>query len=383
MLLLLVLGFLALGVEVSQLLLEHRKQQSVADSAAVAAAAVLGTSSDPQTEARAVAGELGYRNGVNGVVVSAAAPSSGAHAGDANYVEVQVQRSITPALIQLYRKGAFTVRARAMGKRGQSLSACLMALATSGTAIDIANNVTLSLPGCGAISNSNSNSAVNLGSNATLDGTATVVGSVFLGSGAKVTGVVNTGADATLNPYASFNPARLTTPRTAPSNPTTQLQPGVYAQGWSFANNAVVSLAPGQYWVQTRLITQNNVTITGTGVTIVIDGSYAMSIGNGTILTLSAPTTGTTTGLVFYSPATNNSSTAQTFGNNSALNLTGALYFPSQRVVFGNNSAAGASSCTQVVAWAMTFNGNGTFRPDCTGTTVAKLGNTGKAGLVE
>jgi hypothetical protein len=61
------IGTLGLGTESTFLLFKHRQMQSVADSAALSGAMALSQEypRDPRSEARAVAGRLGYVHGVN------------------------------------------------------------------------------------------------------------------------------------------------------------------------------------------------------------------------------------------------------------------------------------------------------------------------------
>jgi Flp pilus assembly protein TadG len=382
-LILLALGFIALGVEASQLLLEQRKQQSVADSAAMAAASAvkLGVS-DLQGEARAVAAQLGYRNGANNVTVTAVnPPSAGAHAGDSQYVEVKVKRAYTPGLMQLFRQGSVTVQARAVAKAGQSSAACILALSGSGTAISMANNSSLTLPGCGVATNSTSGSSISLGNNAIIGGNVTTAGDIS-GSG-TVTGTVTKQASAATDPYASVS---FTTP--AGPNPSTSgstLSPGVYTSGWTFGNNTTKTLEAGVYYVKSGISFGNNVTINGTGVTIVIDGNYAISSGNGLALNLSAPTSGLTKGIALYSSKNNSSSVTQTFSNNATLNVTGALYFPSQSVQLDNNVSTTGPSCTQIVANKLILSNNATItlKPSCTGVGTTDIGSSSNASLAE
>jgi Flp pilus assembly protein TadG len=381
-----VLGFSGLGIEMSNILLLHRKQQSVADSAAMAAAKALGTS-DPQTEALAVAAELGFQNGTGGVSVTVSNPPSvGAHAGDANYVEVSVQQAVQPVLSSMIHSGSYTVRARSVGVRTLGSQACVMALSSgSTTAISLANNTTLNVSQCGLVVNSTGTSAILLGSNATVNGAVTVAGSVSYGSNATITGGVLQGANAAVDPYASLaSLAESGTQRTASvgNNSTVTLQPGVYASGWTFGNSATVSLQPGVYWIKSALNIGNSTTITGTGVTLVIDGSYLPAIGTGVQLNLAAPTSGATSGVAIYGPATNSSANTLALGNNDVLNVTGAIYLPSQSVSFGN-VAMGTSTCTQVVAQTISLSNNATFGGQCAGTGVAQIGNVIAAALVE
>ena len=385
LLLLLVLGFIALGVEVSQLLLEHRKQQSAADSAAVtAASAKLAGIADLRSEARAVAASQGYNDAANDVAVTVDnPPSGGTYAGNSQYIEVKVERTFTPGLIQLFRQGAFTVRARATAKAAAGSSACMMALDTSADkALELSNNASINLPGCGLIVNSTSNSAIRLENNATVTGNVTVAGAVSKANNAVVNGTVTTAASAGSDPYAGVSPSRAGLTDQDTTGPT--LKPGIYKNGWDLSNGFNKPLEPGLYFIKSKFVLKNNVTLTGTGVTIIVDGDYDIDIGNNVTLTLSAPTSGVTSGIVLYS-SSNNNTVIHKFNNNTTLNLTGALYFRNQTVRFMNNVITNGSLCTQVVARKIQLQNNAavTLNSSCSGTGTSTLGSGGAASLVE
>ena len=348
----------------------------------MAAASILGTS-DPTTEARAVAAELGFQNGTNGVTVTVAnPPSAGSHAGDSNYVQVTLQQSVTPVLGSLIRSGAYAVKTNAVAFKGAGGPSCLLSLATSGTAVQISNNAIIQVPNCGISSNSASNSAITLGNNATVTGSVTVAGDVSMSNGASITKTVTNHTTATVDPYSAISlPARPGSELTASGS---NLSPGYYPNGFQYGNNANITLQPGVYWVGTRLTLGNTASITGTGVTIILDGSYAISLGNNNTLNLTAPTSGATAGIALYSSPLNASLT-QTFPINSTLNVTGAVYFPSQTIAFDNGAATGASACTQLVAKVLTFGNNSTygFGASCGGVGTTQIGSASVASLVE
>ena len=388
LLLLLVLGFIALGVEVSQLLLEHRKQQAVADGAAIAAASAMALGADLPAEARAVAASLGYNDTANDIAVTVAnPPASGTYAGNNQFVEVKVERTFTPGLIQLFRQGVFTVRARALARGGQASSACLMALDTSAAdAVNIYNGAVVGLPGCGVISNSTSNSSINVSNSATVNGFVTTAGDITVGSNAVINGTVAKHASAAVDPYAGINPgARPSNQLTAPSKPSEPLDPGWYQDGWDFGSNAKVDLKPGIYWVSKKLSMKPGTRITGKGVTIIIDGNYQIDTGSGTTIELTAPTISPTAGIVFYSSKNNIPTFTQAFKNGNTLIANGALYFPSQTVEFSNNLTTSGGSCTQVVARKIQIDQNAilTFNSSCTGFGTSQLGSSTPASLVE
>ena len=62
------------------------------------------------------------------------------------------------------------------------------------------------------------------------------------------------------------------------------------------------------------------------------------------------------------------------------MNITGAVYFPSQSVVF-QNGASNPSGCTQLIAGTIQLTGGSRFQANCP-TGVAAIGS-GTTALVE
>jgi hypothetical protein len=146
-------------------------------------------------------------------------------------------------------------------------------------------------------------------------------------------------------------------------------------------------MAPGVYIINGGSFNVGgNVQLTGTGVTIVLAKgvtNYAtVTIGNGARVTLSAPTTGATSGLIFFQDPTAPKTGTNNFQGGATEILTGALYFPSQTVVYSNGTT-NTSTCTQLIAWHLQFVGGSKFNSTCDGAGVKPIGGTGSISLVE
>jgi hypothetical protein len=390
LLMLLVLAFIALGVEVSQLLLEHRMEQTVADSAAMAAASAvkLGVT-DLQAEARAVAAQQGYRNGAGGVTVTAAnPPASGPHTGDAKYVEVRISRVVTPGLIQLFRPGAITVSARAVASIGASGSTvCALLLEpTASMALKMDGaNPNLNLPNCAINVNSTSNSAVWMSNASKIIGDVNVAGNVLNQNSSTIVGTITRGAAKGTDPYATVTLPSATTqtmPSLSTGNENITLNPGIYTTAWNFWGSQKVKLKPGVYFVKSGIGISTGVTVTGTEVTIVLDGNYTININGSSSLNITAPTSGPTAGIAIYAKQTTG---IQQFTNTVTLSITGALYYPNGGVELNSNAMNSASQCTQLIAKTLYLTNNAvlTLRGACTGAGTSSLGASGPSALAE
>ena len=74
-----------------------------------------------------------------------------------------------------------------------------------------------------------------------------------------------------------------------------------------------------------------------------------MSISGGVNVTLSAPTTGPTAGILFFGDRNSPSSVWSSFNAFNYLNLTGAIYLPTQTFMYGGGGWI--DGCTQLIAW--------------------------------
>lgn len=384
-------GMTALAIEIGFVIYKHRQMQLAADTAALGAATALskGSLSTYVIEAKALAAEAGFVDGASGVTVTVnRPPAAGAHTSDPNAVEVVITQPQTLALAGLFGAGAFNLGVHAVALQGGSASTyCVLGLdpAASG-AVFLGNNASLNTPTCGAGVNSNSNSALILGNNAWIAGAVSVVGNWSLGSNASLPTVPppkNHAAPLT-DPYASIvlSPSGAPSRTSPPScSPSCNLSPGEYAAGWNYGNNATLNLAPGVYFIDTRLALQNNVTVNATGgVTLVLNGNYAMALGNNVTINIKAPTSGPTAGLAI---AGRQPTVTERFSNNTLLNLTGAIYFPNATVQFDNNATIVAATCGQVIAGVVRLSNNGSINSSCLGTGVLPVTGSGVPRLVE
>ncbi len=386
---LVLLGMISLGVEVTTVLLRHRQMQTAADAAAMAGVRAMGISADSiALEARAVAAQHGFVNGVDRVSVAVNVPPTlGSHAGDASYVEVFVGQPQTPILAQLIRAGDFAPRARAVATTTLTAGACILALDSSASQSVLLNqNVVMKTDACSVISNSSSSSALTLLNNATISGPTYVHGGTALSNGAHLNGAPNvTSGNLTADPYAAvvLPTVPACTGQSGAISGTKTLTAGHFCSGLTLANNATLNLSPGVYYIDSTFKTGNGVTINGTGgVTIVINNSFAMNVGNNGIFNLTAPKTGATSGLVFYSRPTNTSTITQGFLNNAEMTIVGAMYFPSQILRLANNAVTAPGRCTQIIARKIIFDNNVQFNSSCNDTGVLPIGGLGSK-LVE
>ena len=397
-------GFASLGTEVGLWYFDHQKMQGAADAAAYSAglAYSLGNTAGYQIEAKAVAAQYGFVDGTSGATVTVnQPPASGTHTTTPGAIEVIVQQPVTRLLSAVSSSSTVDIAARAVAVPSTAVTACVLGLdpSASGT-VALLNNATLPNPNCGVVSDSSSASGLLVTNNAIIDGPTSSHGGDSLQINAQLNGNPNlTNAAVVPDPYASENPptppscTSQTSAGSGPQRSTLQLQTdttvngvGVahFCSGLNFTNNFAVNFAPGVYFIDSQLVFGNNAVVTGTGVTLVINGNYAISIGNNATVDLSAPTSGPTSGIAFFGGRTADPTVTQDFSNNTILNLTGAVYFPNQTLSFDNNATTTPNGgCTQIVARIVQLSNNVSLGTNCTGTGTKPIGFGGSVALVE
>jgi len=380
------IGFSALGSEVVFALFKQRQMQATASAAAFAGAVALTTGypAAPATEAQAVAATAGFVSGTAGTTVTVNIPPlSGAFAGKATAVEVIVTQPQTLPLSSMFRSGPWNITVRAVATQGNNAGDCLLQLNSAGNpGLWVTGGASINASSCGVAVNGTGVNALQVDDGASLSAASvTVVGLVNSTNGTITsTKAVQTSQSAVANPYAGVQVPTYSGCTSSQVNwgGTYTLGPGTYCGGMSFSYGTM-TLSPGVYIMNGGSFSVGGgTTVNGTGVTIVLTGSgtnYAtMSIQNGTTINLSAPTTGAMAGLVFFQDPNAATSGVDLIQGGGKLNVTGALYFPSQTVEYSNGASTTTSSCTQLVAATIVFLGGATFNSQCAGTGVSTIG---------
>ncbi len=392
------IGMLGLGAEISFLLYKQRQMQSAADAAALGGAtAVQSGHPAPAVEARGTTGFLGFVHGAAGVTVAVNKPPlSGPQAGNNSAVEVIITQPYTMRLISLVHSGLFNVTARAVAIVGSGTSCVLQLDSTASPGVTMSNGAVANLTACGLAVDSTSQTALTMTGGAQLNATSvSVVGRASITNGAAInpSSALKTSQPNVSDPYASVvmpslpSSCLFTNKSYGHSNSGLQtISPGRYCNGIAFTNDANVKMNSGVYWVDRGTFAVGGaVRLNGTGVTIVLTSStgsnYAKAtISNGANVTLSAPTTGATAGMVLFgdrrAPKTNTSD----FGGGAQINVNGALYFPTQKVLF-QNGVNNPSGCTQLIAGTLQLIGGSKFQNNCP-TGVSAIGAS-KSALAE
>jgi Putative Flp pilus-assembly TadE/G-like len=373
-------GFAGLGTEGGLWLYQHQSVQSAADSAAVSAAIALGGgASGINTQAEAITATYGFVNGANGATVTVNnPPHSGSHTSDGNAIEVIVTRQQPRLLSGLFGSTPAAISGRAVALR--SGGTCLLALnPTANSAINASGGAITNVVGCSIFSDSNSNSSISLSGGAQISAlSASAVGGVTQTGGATLTTTqgITTHATPLADPYSDVPlPSYSTCSGSLNySGSTVQtISPGTYC-GMNFSSNAQITMSPGTYILRGNLNVSGNVVLTGNGVTLVfISNANAQFTGTSRV-TLDAPTTGATAGMVFFGDRAMSVGTNFTLAGGSSFLFTGAIYLPRANVQISGGSQTSTPRCNQVVADKINLSGNGTFANSCAGTGARAIG---------
>jgi hypothetical protein len=383
------IGFSALGTEIVYLLYKQRQMQATASAAAFAGAVALMTGYPvaPATEAKAVATNAGFTNGANNVTVTVNnPPATGPNSSLSTAVEVIITQPQILPLSALFYAGSWVVSGRAVATAGNAANYCVLELnrAAAG-AVSLTNGASLKLTSCGIAVNSTASPALTV-SGATINATWVSVSGTISGS-ANITSTnpIKTLQPAVANPYASvavptYSGCTYTSVyENGGTNPTAN--PGTYCgSGLTMGGGGTVKMNPGTYIINGGSFgVQGGVTLTGTNVTVVLTGSgstYAtVTISNGANVTLTAPTSGALKGLVFFGDPAAPASNTNSFTGGANMILTGAVYFPSESVTYQNGTST-TSTCTQLIAWQMSFTGGSSFNNSCSLTGITAAGGS-------
>lgn len=372
-------GFAAMGVEVTNLLLQQRRMQAAADAAAIASGSSGRTNTQAFNEAVAMVGSYGFHNGQNGVVVTFNKPPlTGTYASGAS--EVIVSKTHKPGLLGLFLKNNIAMKVRAVTAPGRRSFGCLLAKDTTGSgAVTIRNNSSIRNVNCELVANSTNATALILENSAQITGPVYLMGGYRLGQNSTITGapLVTNGPEAVQDPYASvvLPTAPACTGQSGSINGAKTLNPGHFCSGLTIANNGKLTLTPGVYFIDGTFSLGNNSSITGTGgVTLLFNSATTITLSGGVVMTLTAPLTGTTAGIVLASQR--NITGTFSINNGATVKVEGAIYLPAMTASISGNATTAGANCTQLIANRLDLASNIDLQANCSATAVKPIGRS-------
>ncbi|RWG02130.1 pilus assembly protein TadG-related protein [Mesorhizobium sp.] len=360
-----VVGGAGLGVETSYWYYSSLKLQATADAAAYAGALekIAGSNTAAITTA---ATQTATDNGIgNGTITVHTPPSSGPNTAK-KAVEVILNQNLDRMFTSIFVEGQVAEQARAVALITDGSKACMQARNPSASqAVLFSGSTSVKVTGCVIMTNSTASDALKV------QGASGVQADCLISAGGVVLNnpVTTTCASPITNALPASDPfGDIPTPSASGScqnvngGKTTQtIQPGTYCNGMNLSGN--VTLSPGVYVVQGNMKINANAVVVGSGVTIFMAGSSTVSMNGNATVTLSAPTSGTYSGMLFFGDRSGTAAQS-TFNGTATSLLTGAIYFPRQQVNYLGNFS-GKNGCTQVVADTIQWSGNSTINQNC------------------
>ncbi len=319
----------ALAVDGGRLYQGRRQAQNGADNAALAGAQAICHAASVSSAALAVAAQNGFNNdGTTNTVTVNHPPSSGPAAGDSDYVEVIILSKQTPAFARLVYLGSFQTTARAVGhchnKPPEPLGggAGLLVLDLSASPAYKGTGSSTTTVSGGVFVNSSASSALSLSGGAHLQSdTVDIVGN-YSGDPGAISPSPTTGVDPITDPVAALayptEPGGSCASYSLTGGAAT-IDPGLYCS-IKVTGSGVLSMNPGIYYLTGDFSSSG--TVLGSGV-MIFNESGIIQVG-GTNFTLSAPTSGTYKGMLFFMSRSNSHVIDVTAGTTSR--LTGTLY---------------------------------------------------------
>jgi len=384
------IGMMGIGAEVGSWYEGKRGLQNAADSAAIAAA-TNGSDDSYDDEARAVAAQYGFTDGMSGTTVTAQNNQPCPAGGDDECYRVTVSRLQPLFLAQVvgYKGDVMVdgtpykrISSTALAIQGEGpRQYCILTLATSGDALRTDGAPFADLSGCNTMSNADSRC---VGHDLKADiGDAAGVND---GCGKKK----NSHVDPLEDPFAELaeNIPDISCPDGYPAAPVKKTDPKLPKEN-TLSGPETRTLIPicgdleltGPYFItepNTVLVVKNGsinlkgntmLTQPGASLTIIFTGTENRThaqIGNGKFDIAAPPKDSDSPwkGVAMYQdPATTHGVDVSEAGNQPTWNITGLVYMPHADVTFSGavSKASGGKSCFALVVSTLLINGTGSI----------------------
>jgi len=401
-----IIGGIVLMTEVGMWRMKKSNLQATADMAALAAAhQYTRAESKPDAKVAAYADALdNYYDPNAGAIVTNIPPITGGFTGQ-EAVQVTIEQEIPTYMSDMFMRDPVIAKVTAVAKiGGESVEACVLSLAGSGTGISIGGSVDVSTDGCSLHANSTSDPAFRIWGAAEVTaacvssaGETSVTGSqppVFTECSSPLSGrnqVDDPYEDLDVPEDIDDEPCQSPT-TTGNGNNATMSFPDAAGGIVRLCDNRInltgeIELEPGTYVIDgSELRFGNSAMITGDDVTLIFMNDAEMSnINGGNGFDLAAPSSGDYAGIAIYADRDTMDPTEWRINGNADMSIYGAIYLPTLDIDYVGGAGTNATGCTQLVANRVSFNGNSGFQNNCdtAGTTSMMGPGTALVVLVE
>jgi Flp pilus assembly protein TadG len=372
------IGSAGLASDTIQWTLTKRMMQRAADSGAIAGAYQLSqiSGTDTQSVRTAALSDI-YRNDGFAMTVTPVIntpATSGSFRDASSAVEVILATDMNLPFTGMIMSGAMRISARAVAEVVGNGDYCVLALEHTNTpGIPIGGSATVNL-GCGMMSNAPSTTSIiaNGASSVTASPVA-AVGNVPPGNYAAGT-VRQDYALPLRDPYRNLpDPPNISSSnndlRVQP-NRSNNFGPGTYR---NIDISGTATFSAGTYYVTGSVNFGSQAVVTASNAVFILTATNAASNGGniatvsmqgGASLNMTAPSSGTYAGILFYQDRRATSMRTNIINGNSTSLLQGALYFPRQELQMNGTSGMN-TRCIQIVARRVDWRGNTNIQNVC------------------
>lgn len=367
-----ILGFAGLVTDVGMMQYYKRRVQAGADAGALGGALQLyryGSAYVPLAVTHDVTAN-GFTNGVSGAtVVENNPPTTGQYAGKSNYVEVIVTKQVPLSFMRALGFSSANVAARAVAGPGQTSTCVYVLNSSAANALSVSGSAVLNAQ-CGVAVNSTSPTALSIGGSSCLTASSIAVSGGYSLTSTCATNVTPKTATAQVSdPFSSLAAPTVGACDSTNFNKKVSsfINPGVYCNGITLTGGTL-TMNPGTYILAGGGLTlKAGTTITGSGVTIYNTAANGytykpISFAGNTSINLSAPTSGTYEGILFYTDRTITSTSMNTITGDNTSVIVGTIYMPTVPLQFIGN--ANLVAYTVLVTDTLSLTGNATINDD-------------------
>lgn len=397
----LAIGFMAIGTDFANLFYAKRQVQAAADAAALAAAqkdyANNGGNMDALTpDLYTAANQAMANNQIDPYATQYAAlvklnnpPSKGVYSTGTNannYIEAVVSKPFSTFFLSYFNSAwaHITITARAVAGTSTTSPQCMCTLSTSGDDLNVSNSGSVAFAGCAATVDSSSPNAVTDQGSGSISGESLNIASTKWTESSNVGNGGNISVTHLSTGASSCSAKSIVAPTY--SNCVADPQAGkggslVYSLGPSSAsgtvcysggltigaNTDVVTLNPGIYVINGGTLEFKSgangwSNLGGQGVFFYLTNGATLNIDNGANVNLTAMSSGTYKGIVFYQdPADSNEIT---LGGGASSVIDGDIIAPSATLTDGNYESMTIDSDIVVNKFVSTGSGSLTLKPN-------------------
>lgn len=341
------------------MLSKKAKLQSLADSAAIAAARELTVSNVTQTQIVAAAKNFAQQEArdTNSLTVSVTTDLK-------TEVGVELAETWSPIFAHFFATGVTPIKATAAAKLFGGSKLCVLGLdEVTANTIKLANSASLTANSCAVVSNSTSSNSLVAGKSATLTAGDILVAGGFSGSSSSFKPTPTPDSPKLEDPLADRTPPSFSgcdhNAYTTGSGASYTLYPGVYCGGLTLSSSTV-TFEPGVYVIKDGpLDVVGTAQIKGENVGFYLTGADArFNFSSNTSVSLTAPATGPMAGLLFFADRNSPLTKASRISSDDARQLLGTIYMPnSQLMVDANKPVADQSAYTAILVRLLTLMG--------------------------